>query len=365
MSNSKKSYYEILGVQSDCQLSDIKRAYRKLAMEYHPDKNEDGAEKFKEISKAYTIISDPEKRQIYDQYGEAGPPQINPMAEMFEQFFNQGHPFHQQFQQQSQQEESHVPQIPILIQNVEVTLAELYHGITKKVSVTRINRCYPCDNSGSVSRKNVICPQCHGRKVVITIQEMGNMRIMGRKTCPGCRGSGNYVDPQLICHECQGKGGKEETLILDCHIPAGSRHHSVIEINEGHEGPNYRALLQFVLFELQDSLYHRVGANNLQVNLNLTYAELIVGFSRDISHPTGTLKYHYLGTSYPKDVFVVKDKGMPFQSDPSQHGDLIIMIGNIEPMEYTDIQRKEVWKSLQNEEFQLPETTLLNAPIRE
>merc|ERR1711871_459522 len=198
--------YKTLGINQDASESEIKKAYRKLAIKFHPDKNKDNqeeaAEKFKDISEAYQILSDPEKRKLYDQLGMDGVNgsgmQFNP-NDLFEHLFGGmggmgGFPFGDMFNQGNMRKREKVAE-PVMIKK-KVTLEEIYLGKEINVNYTQTSHCKACQGTGSKSGKSSQCQTCQGSGVRNVVQQIGPGMIQQfQKTCDVCNGSGINIEP--------------------------------------------------------------------------------------------------------------------------------------------------------------------------
>lgn len=262
----KQDYYELLSVSRQADGSELKKAYRKLAMEYHPDRNPDNpqaAEKFREIQEAYDVLSDQEKRALYDQYGHEGlkargyrPAQgfqdlddiFEGFSSIFEDFFGGGG------RRNNRPRKGQDHQVELELEFIEAAL-----GTTRKITVERLKRCGRCDGKraepGSTPQT---CHQCGGRGQV-RIQQ-GFFSIA--QTCPVCRGEGSTIKEP--CRDCQGEGLQKEKVQLDVKIPAGVDTGLQLRMSgEAHEpraqGP--RGDLYVLLSVKEDPTFERDGAD--------------------------------------------------------------------------------------------------------
>lgn len=229
---AKKDYYEILGVAKDASESDIKKAYRKLALKYHPDRNPNDAtaeEKFKELGEAYEILSNEEKRAAYDRYGHSafenggmggggggGFSGADPM-DIFAQMFGGMGGFAEAFGGGRAQRRSNKRPGSDLRYDLDITLEEAAAGCTKQLEIERLVSCKTCNGSGSKNGGNSFktCPTCQGRGVIT--QQSGF--FVQQSTCPACHGSGEIIsDP---CSSCRGEGRVREDSHITMRIPAG------------------------------------------------------------------------------------------------------------------------------------------------
>src|SRR5690606_26919278 len=230
---AKRDYYDILGVSKNADAAEIKSAYRKLAIKYHPDKNpgdNEAEEMFKEAAEAYEVLSDPEKRQRYDQFGHAGNSASGfggggmNMDDIFSQFGDifggGGNPFESFFGGGSRGGGRRTPRGTNLRIKVKLTLEEVAKGVEKKVKVNKLVSCHTCNGTGAKDKSSYhTCNTCGGsgsvRRVTNTI--LGQMQTTS--TCPTCNGEG--VEITSKCTTCKGEGLErgEETITIN--IPAG------------------------------------------------------------------------------------------------------------------------------------------------
>ncbi|MDR1045751.1 MAG: molecular chaperone DnaJ [Candidatus Adiutrix sp.] len=236
----KTCYYEVLGVERQADETVIKKAYRSLALKYHPDRNPGDVEaeaKFKEAAEAYEVLSDPEKRRLYDQYGHEGLGNagfqggFQDFGDIFSAF---GSIFQDLFNTGGGASSSRPRRGRDLVYEAVIEFTEAFTGVTREIKIPREESCPGCDGSGSKSRRRSACRQCGGSGQIY--QGRGFIRMAG--TCPVCRGSGSLVtDP---CDECQGQGRIRRSRTLSVKIPAGvdtgSRMRLTGEGEGGHNG---------------------------------------------------------------------------------------------------------------------------------
>ena len=229
----KRDYYEVLGVSKGASDDEIKRAYRKLAKKYHPDLNKepDAAEKFKEVNEAYEILSDPQKRQSYDQFGFAGTDPngfggfngasgFGGFDDIFSSFFG-GSGFSGASGFGGQTRTSRGPQKGNdRFMRMSISFMDACFGKTETVNLTVDEPCPHCHGTGAETPNDVVtCPDCHGSGVVDMIQSTMFGRIRTQSECPKCHGSGKYI--RKACHVCGGSGYERKRSSVDIKIPAG------------------------------------------------------------------------------------------------------------------------------------------------
>jgi len=230
---TKRDYYEVLGVDRSASAEEIKKAYRKMAVKYHPDKNpgdKAAEENFKEIGEAYEALSDPQKRAAYDQYGHAafdrsrgfggargGGGGFHDPFEIFREVFGGGSIFDDLFGGGQGRGDPSGPQRGSdLRYDMEITFEEAVRGAEKEISLTKLETCDVCHGSGAEtgsSRKT--CPTCHGRGQVVTARGIFSIA----QTCPRCKGAGQIIEKP--CRACSGEGRREKSSKVRLRIPAG------------------------------------------------------------------------------------------------------------------------------------------------
>jgi molecular chaperone DnaJ len=228
--SKKRDYYEVLGVDRSIGEEDLKRAYRKLAVKYHPDKNpgdHEAEEKFKELGEAYEALSDPNKRAAYDRYGHAafqngmggGGGGFHDPFDLFREVFSGGGGggvFEQFFGGGGGVDSSGRQRGSDLRYDLQITLEEAAKGCEKEIEIRKLDACEPCTGSGAQKgSKAVTCPTCRGRGQVVASR--GFFQVA--QTCPACHGSGRIIEKP--CPSCQGEGRVEKTSRVKIKIPAG------------------------------------------------------------------------------------------------------------------------------------------------
>ncbi len=228
--SKKRDYYEVLGVDRNIGEEDLKRAYRKLAVKYHPDKNpgdHEAEEKFKELGEAYEALSDPNKRAAYDRYGHAafqngmggGGGGFHDPFDLFREVFSGaggGGVFEQFFGGGGGVDSSGRQRGSDLRYDLQITLEEAAKGCEKEIEIRKLDACEPCAGSGAQKgSKAVTCPTCRGRGQVVASR--GFFQVA--QTCPACHGSGRIIEKP--CPSCQGEGRVEKTSRVKIKIPAG------------------------------------------------------------------------------------------------------------------------------------------------
>ncbi|RVX68729.1 hypothetical protein B0A52_07615 [Exophiala mesophila] len=255
-------YYEILGVDITCTEAQLKTAYKKGALKHHPDKNAhnpDAAEKFKDLSKAYEVLSDPQKRQIYDQYGEEGLEQGaggGGMAaeDLFAQFFGGGSGFGGMFGGGMRDTG---PKKARTISHVhKVSLEDIYRGKISKLALQKSVICAACDGRGGKEGAVKTCPGCNGAGMKTMMRQMGPMIQRFQSICPDCQGEGETIRERDRCKKCAGKKTVVERKVLHVHVDRGVQSGQKVEFRgEGDQMPG--VLPGDVVFEIEQKPHPR------------------------------------------------------------------------------------------------------------
>ncbi|HPN88265.1 MAG TPA: molecular chaperone DnaJ [Candidatus Omnitrophota bacterium] len=327
----KKDYYEILGVSKTASLQDIKKAYRSLALKYHPDRvpeaeKKQAEEKFKEISEAYGVLSDPKKRQMYDQYGHAGIDQnfttddifrgadfsgFDDLNDILSQFFGGGFSggfdiFGSGGRSGSSRSSRRQQRGRDIQYELEVTLEEAFAGVKKKVKIPRNEYCSDCKGTGAkngTALKN--CAQCGGQGQVV----MSNGFFRMAQTCPQCQGAGKIISE--YCPSCGGRGYLKMTRNIDVNIPAGVDNTSRLRVkNEGEVGRDGNGDLYIYIRVLDHEIFQRNG-DDIYMELPISFT--IAALGGEISVPTlgGMVSMKIPAGTQSGRVFRLRDKGMP------------------------------------------------------
>lgn len=347
----KKDYYEILGVPKESTLQQIKKKYRSLALKYHPDRVEDGKkdeaeEKFKAISEAYGVLSDPKKRELYDQYGHAGIDQnyssedifrgadFGDLGDIFSQFFGGGGGgFGDMFGGGGQRGRSFDRGSDIQYE-VNVTLAEAYKGVKKNIKVPRHEHCDPCKGTGAKNGTSLkTCSTCNGAGQVVVASGFFRMQ----QACTQCRGRGQMITEN--CSECQGMGKKRVTRKIDINIPAGVDNSSRLRVQgEGEAGRDGKGDL-FLYIHVEDHDTFQRDRNDIYMELPVSFVKAALG--AEVSVPTldGKMKMKIPAGTQSGKVFRLKGKGMP-DLRGGYHGDQYAKVMLQVPDKLTVDQRK-------------------------
>jgi len=315
-----KGLYELLGVERDADDATIKKAYRKLALTSHPDKGGD-PEKFKEITTAYEILSDPDKRAAYDKYGLKGVSEES-TGEHSNDIFNMFFGGQRRGDGQRKGED--------LIYPIRVTLNDLYNGKTVNHEIVRDKICATCQGKGGKDGCEVDCEACHGQGVIVELRQFGpGMLQQIQRPCSSCRGQGKSIDPSNRCETCSGEKVVKETKNLEVHISKGMKHNQKIVIRgESNEAPNtVTGDVIFVVDQEEHALFKR-KEDDLIIEKHLSLVESLCGTTFLIEHLDGRTLRVDIRTGEiikPDDIKMIVDEGMPLKSNPFVKGNLFIL----------------------------------------
>lgn len=329
-------YYEILGVPQTATPDELKKAYRKAAIINHPDKGGD-PEKFKELSQAYEVLSDPEKREIYDAYGEdalkegmggGGGSSDNPF-DIFEQLFaGGGGGFGGAFggggsSRTRKKQGEDVKQV------LKVSLEDVYNGTTKKLSLSRNILCKKCKGKGSKSGASSRCYGCQGSGMRVSTRQIAPGMIQQMQhVCPECRGSGESISERDRCQQCKGKKVTQEKKVLEIHVDKGMHNGQKITFEgQADEAPDtVTGDIVFVL-QLKEHPKFKRKQDDLYVERTISLAEALCGFQFALTHLDGRqllIKTNPGEVIKPDSYKGINDEGMPQWQRPFMKGKLVI-----------------------------------------
>ena len=345
---AKRDYYEVLGVNRDASEADIKKAYRKLAMKHHPDRNPDspkGEERFKEAKEAYEILSESEKRSAYDRFGHAGVDQqgmgaagagfggfADAFGDIFGDIFGGG-----------PRGRSSVYRGADLRYNLEIGLEEAARGIETKIRIPAMEECETCHGSGAKPGTTpTTCPTCQGQGQVRLQQGFFSIQ----QTCPRCHGSGKMVaDP---CKTCTGVGRIKRQKTLSVKIPAGVDEGDRIRLSgEGEAGTNGGPAGDlYVVIQVRAHAVFQREQNDLHCEMPVSFTTAALGGDIDIPTLDGHAKLKIPPETQSGQVFRLRSKGIKGVRSSTQ-GDLLCHVVVETPVKLNDRQ-KELLRELEN-----------------
>jgi DnaJ homolog subfamily A member 2 len=313
-------YYELLEVDKNASCQDIKKKYKVLARKLHPDKGGD-PKKFAEITHAAEILSDPEKRKVYDSYGEKG--------------INQGMSGHDHGHQDlfdllsgggGRRQGGGEKKSPNTSHKLSVTLSEIYHGVSKKISITRNRVCADCGGQGG-SKVNV-CGDCKGRGHVTKLTQLGpGMYSQSSGPCDTCRGVGKSIDAKHKCKKCKGNRTISEKKVIDVAVDKGCpNHHKYSFYGESDEEPGLKpGDLVVIIEEAEHPVFKRKKAD-LIMSTTISLKEALTGYKIKIDHLDGPkiIEGPAGDIVKPGDIRTIEELGMPLMRTPYKFGNLFI-----------------------------------------
>jgi len=345
----KRDYYEVLGLPRNASGEEIKRAFRKLAFQYHPDHNRDpeAEDKFKEINEAYQVLSDPEKRRSYDRYGrvvtEEGFPDFGfgGLGDIFESFFGGfgGTPFGRATAQRAPQKGDSL-RVHLVLSFEEAVL-----GCSREIEIKRVENCPTCHGTGSrLGTSPQTCPDCRGMGQVRKVQQSIFGRFSHVTTCSRCGGSGIVIPNP--CPQCQGKGRIKVKRKLTVDIPAGvDSGHQFPLVGEGDIGLYGGAPgdLYINISVKPHNLFLRDGVDILY-RLPINFAQAALGDEVEVPSLNGNISLKIPPGTQNGKVFRLKGRGVPYLNN-GRKGDLLVEIQVITP-QHLDGKQKRLFDEL-------------------
>lgn len=353
-----RDYYQVLGVPRGASLDEIKKAYRRLAHQHHPDKNPgnpQAEERFKEISEAYGVLGDPPKRANYDRFGSAGGPfagaRPGPGAQgpgNFQDLF--GDLFNDIFGARGPSGSARGERGSDLRYNLEITLEEAAFGTEKKIRVPRRRPCTQCNGSGAATAAgSTACPSCRGAGQIRVQQGFFNVA----KPCTHCEGKGRIVrDP---CSRCQGAGSIKARHELKVRVPPGVEHESRLRLQgEGEMGVGSGSAGDlYVVVQIQEHPQFKREASDLFYDLKLTVSQAALGTEVQVPTLDGPIRMKTQPGTQPGRIYRLRGKGMPSPNGLGR-GDQNVRIHVHVPTELNARQR-ELFEALAREEGDVPD----------
>ena len=357
MAENKRDYYEVLGVEKGASAEEIKKAYRKSAMKYHPDRNpgdKEAEEKFKELGEAYEVLSNDDKRQRYDQFGFAG---VDPnygagqggaygggfggfgdfgdLGDIFGSFFGGG----------SRRSNANAPRRGENVgTRLELTFEEAAFGCEKDVSVTRIENCSVCSGTGSADGAVETCSTCRGSGQVKTVQNFMGMQMQSTAVCPQCSGQGKVI--KNPCTTCRGKGKVRHTQKIRVKVPAGVDYGQSVRVrNEGNAGvnggPNGDVLVEIHI--KRHPIFQRNGMD-VFCEVPISFTQAALGGQIQVPTLDGKVSFDIPEGTQTGKEFMLHEKGIPDVSNPKRRGRHRFTVVVETPTKLTKEQRELLMK---------------------
>jgi len=334
-------YYEVLGISKDASEQEIKKAYRKKAIQHHPDKGGDQA-MFQEVAAAYEVLSDPQKKSVYDNYGEEGleggmgGAGHGDAMDIFDMMFGGGR----------KSGAKQVRRTKDTTFAMDASLEQLFSGATRKIAVNRDVLCSTCNGHGGPQSKFQNCAPCGGQGIVTRMQRMGPVIHQSQGPCDDCKGKGRTIDPKFLCTLCKGQGIKSEKKTLEVNIPKGCADEDKIKF-EGMSDEAKDAIPGDVIVmikEQQHKVFTRSG-NALIIERTVGILDILTGFQMDLTHLDGqkviirkepglapnsssneVIKANNGKIFFANQILTIPQQGMPLKSNPSRRGPLQVML---------------------------------------
>ena len=350
---AKRDFYDVLGVAKNASEDEIKKAYRKLAMKYHPDQNpgdKSAEEKFKEVNEAYEVLSDAEKKARYDQYGFAGvDPNFNPNAgnpfggfggggfgfgdlgDIFGDFFGGG--------ASSSARRNGPSKGQNVVAEIEISFEDAAFGCEREITFGRIEPCATCHGTGCKDgAQPETCAYCHGTGTVRTQQNFMGMTMQSNQPCPKCGGQGKIIKD--ACSTCRGKGKVRRNKTIRVKVPAGIDNGQSFRVrDEGNAGSNGGPngdLLVTVRVRKHD-IFVRDGANVL-CEMPITFAQAALGATIEVPTLDGKVRYNVPEGTQTGTTFRLRGKGIPYVGYKTR-GDQFVTVVVETPQKLTQKQK--------------------------
>lgn len=367
---AKRDYYEILGVAKTASDEEIKKAYRKLAMQYHPDRNPDdktAEDKFKEASEAYEVLRDSDKRAKYDRFGHAGMKggqdfhgfnDVNDIfshfsdifggsfggSSIFDDFFGGGQGNRSQ---RSRRRTTGTPGNDLKV-TLKLTLEEIASGTTKKLKIKKHKKCSTCNGSGAKdSSAYNTCSVCNGSGEVRQVSRSLFGQFVNIAPCNNCKGSGKVISDR--CKTCKGEGRVNDESTIKISVPAGVSDNSYMTLRgEGNAGANGGPAGDIIVVfqEIKHQYFMRDG-DNIIYDLMLSISEAILGTEVEVPTLNGRAKLKIEPGTQPGKFLKMRDKGIQHLNSHGA-GDQLVRI-NLKIPKYVNAKERELLKELQNQ----------------
>jgi len=364
---SKRDYYEVLGVSKSASEAELKKAYRKKAIQFHPDKNPDdkqAEENFKEAAEAYEVLSNPEKRQRYDQFGHAGMGGASGggfgggmnMEDIFSHFgdiFGGGSFFGGGFGGGGRSSRR-VNRGSNLRVKVKLTLKEIAEGVEKKIKVKKYIECNSCNGSGAKDGSSFsTCSTCNGSGQVTRVQNTILGQMQTASTCPSCNGEGKMITNK--CTSCAGEGIVRDEEVISINIPAGVAEGMQLSVSGKGNAARRGGINGDLLILIQEEEHPELvrDENDLLYSLFISIPDSILGTAVEIPTIENKVKVKIDGGTQPGKILRLRGKGLPdVNVNGYGRGDLLVKINVWVPNNVSKEERKVLEKLQSSESFQ-------------
>lgn len=343
-----RDYYEVLGVPRGASETDVKKAFRQLARKLHPDVNKhdtDAEERFKEAAEAYEVLSDAERRSVYDRYGHEGLrsggfapnfSDFSSLSDVFEAFFGAGEPFGSVFRGRG----AGPVQGDDLGVEVELTLEEVAHGVTKDLGIDKLGRCPHCHGNGAEPGTPIVtCSRCQGAGQLQSVSRTVFGQLVQNQVCDRCGGDGKV--PEQPCDRCQGQGRVREQGQISVDVPAGIGDGQRLRLSgRGDAGPRGgpNGDLYVLATVLKDARFERHG-DELATRLDVPFTDAALGATVNVPTLDGDREVELEPGTQPSTVVRLKGLGLP-SVHGRRRGDLHVVVNVMVPRNLNDEQRE-------------------------
>ncbi|MGA1821127.1 MAG: molecular chaperone DnaJ [Thermoplasmatota archaeon] len=361
----KKDYYEILDLQKDCAKEDIEKSYRKLAMKYHPDRNPDdptAAEKFREVTEAYEVLSDSTKREQYDQYGFASEDGDMPnyqyhhinLDDALRMFMNSfgGGPFSSffggdPFEERRGGRRGRIPGDDRTM-TLRISLEEAFNGIEKEIEFKHLVTCPECEGSGAKDGEPPVeCPECSGAGTIRSVKRLGPVQYVTTNPCPRCKGEGVVIKSK--CKKCGGKKKVVDTANKVVEIPKGVSTGNRLRLggmgDSGERGGPPGDL--YLMLEVMEHPFFERRGDDLKCDIRITYPQAVLGTKVNVATLHGPVDLRIPSGTSSHTVLRMKGKGMPNIRNSRRFGDQYVKV-KIEIPKHPGIKEKGLIKKLKD-----------------
>ncbi len=362
---SKRDYYEVLGVSREATIEEIKKAYRKIALKYHPDRNlgdKEAEEKFKEAAEAYSVLSDPDKRRRYDQFGHAGVGGVggsgfdgmnmddifSSFGDIFGDIFGSGFGGGFGGRRGSRKRVNKGSNIRITL---SLTLEEIAKGVTKKIKIKKYVACSHCNGTGAKNGTAFkTCPTCHGSGMVTQVHSSFFGRVQTTSACPTCGGEGRLISEN--CSYCNGEGVIKKEEIFEINIPAGVEDGMQLRYQGKGNAPKRGGINGDLIVEIKEKEHpHFIrDGENLHYDLHLSFVDAALGTQVEIPTLDGKVKIKIEPGTQPSKILRLRGKGLPVYGRRDK-GDLFVNVNVWVPKKLSKEERQILEKLGKSDNF--------------